>query len=345
MAHEIICIPGDGIGPEIMKATKLVLAAAKVEINWIPSLAGVAALNAGFDVVLPKSTLTNIRQTRVALKGPTRTPENSDYRSANVQIRTELDLYANIRPLKTFRGVANRYSDLNLDMVIFRETTEDVYGGQEIILPGYGCMLISINTFAGSRRIAVAAFEYARKHGRKKVTIIHKANINKHFNGLAFKDICYQVSEEYPEIECNDIIIDNSCNQMVINPEQFDVILAQNMNGDILSDLAAGVVSKLGLACGANIGDRYAVFEPVHGTADALAGKNIANPTAMILSAAMMLDHIGEPIAAAAIRAAVEEVLARGVYVTGDIKEVDPVGTTEMAEAIATCIQTGHHPA
>ncbi len=336
MKHKIVYINGDGVGPEIMNATKLVLAATGVEIEWIEAFAGVSALQNGFDTVLPQKTLDLIREHKVAIKGPTKTPDNSSFTSANVGLRVDLDLYANVRPLSNYQGVPTRFSDLNIDMVIFRETTEDVYNGiEEMLLETPGIELTSRITEAGSRRIAEAAFEYAKNLHRNKVTIVHKGNVKKHFYGEAFLDVARQVSKNYPNIECNDFIIDNFCYQMVRQPQIFDVVVTTNLFGDIISDLAAGVVGSLGIAPGANFGDELSVFEAVHGTADDIAGKNMVNPTSLILSSAMMMDELGEKTAANKIRSAVSLVFEEAKYVTGDIQKVNPANTELMAQVIA----------
>jgi isocitrate dehydrogenase (NAD+) len=330
--HKVTLIPGDGIGPSIAEATIEVIQAAGVKIKWDKVEAGVAAIDK-FRDPLPPNVIDSIKANKVALKGPLTTPVGSGFRSVNVALRKEFDLYSNVRPARSFDGVPARYS--GIDLVIVRENTEEFYAGIEhYIDPSRSAAeTIGIVTRMGSERIIRYAYEYARKHGRKKVTTVHKANILKYTGGL-FLEVSREVAKQYPDIETNDKIIDNMAMQMVTNPHQFDVIVTTNLFGDILSDLASGLVGGLGLAPGANIGYEAAIFEAVHGSAPDIAGKNIANPCALILAAVMMLRHLGEESAADRIESAVSEVLREGKKVTADLKPAVPVQTTEMTEAI-----------
>ncbi len=330
--HRVTLIPGDGIGPSIAEATVRVIEAAGVKIQWETVEAGMAAIDKYRDP-LPPNVLESISANKVALKGPLTTPVGSGFRSVNVALRKEFDLYANVRPARSFEGVPSRYS--NIDLVIVRENTEEFYAGIEhYIDPSRSAAeTIGIVTRSGSERIIRYAYEYARKHGRKKVTTVHKANILKYTGGL-FLEVARDIARQYPDIESNDRIIDNMAMQMVINPHQFDVIVTTNLFGDILSDLASGLVGGLGLAPGANIGYNAAIFEAVHGSAPDIAGKNLANPCALILAGVMMLRHLGEESAADRIEQAVAEVLREGKSVTKDLKAEGYVGTTEMTDAI-----------
>ncbi len=334
--HRVTLIPGDGIGPSISEATVRVLEAAGVKIQWETVEAGLSAIDKYRDP-LPPNVIESIKSTKIALKGPLTTPVGSGFRSVNVALRKEFDLYSNVRPARTFKGVPARYD--NIDLVIVRENTEEFYAGIEhYIDPSRSAAeTIGIVTRSGSDRIIRYAYEYARKHGRKKVTTVHKANILKYTGGL-FLEVAREVAKQYPDIESNDKIIDNMAMQMVINPHQFDVIVTTNLFGDILSDLASGLVGGLGLAPGANIGYNAAIFEAVHGSAPDIAGKNIANPCALILASVMMLRHLGEESAADRIEQAVSRVLAEGKKVTQDLKPETAVGTAEMADAIIACL-------
>jgi isocitrate dehydrogenase (NAD+) len=330
--HRVTLIPGDGIGPSIADATIRVIDAAGVKIHWDRVEAGMAAIDKYRDP-LPPNVIESVKQNKIALKGPLTTPVGSGFRSVNVALRKEFDLYSNVRPAHSFEGVPARYNDI--DIVIVRENTEEFYAGIEhYIDPSRSAAeTIGIVTRMGSERIVRYAYEYARKNGRKKVTTVHKANILKYTGGL-FLDVSREVAKQYPDIETNDKIIDNMAMQMVLNPHQFDVIVTTNLFGDILSDLASGLVGGLGLAPGANIGYNAAIFEAVHGSAPDIAGKNLANPCALILAAEMMLRHIGEESAADKIERAVSEVLKEGKSVTADLKPAVPVGTTQMTDAI-----------
>ncbi|HEU4390167.1 MAG TPA: isocitrate dehydrogenase (NAD(+)) [Blastocatellia bacterium] len=315
MKHRITLIPGDGIGPEVAGATVSVVRAAGVQIEWESFVVGTEALTKYGDP-LPQDLLDSIKRNQVALKGPVMTPIGSGFVSSNVRLRKELDLYANLRPIKSLDGVPTRYEDV--DLVVVRENTEDLYSGLEHeVVPGV-VESLKIITARASTRIARFAFEYARREGRKKVTAIHKANIMKMSDGL-FLNCFREVAKQYPEIESDDLIVDNACMQLVINPHQFDMLLLENLYGDIISDLGAGLVGGLGVVPGANIGEEAAVFEAVHGAAPSIAGRGIANPTALIQTAVMMLKYLDEREAAANVQAAVEKVLADGKHLTRDL--------------------------
>ncbi len=332
MPYTITLIPGDGIGPEISRAATRVIEAAGVKIEWDVQEAGFNAIEKHKDP-LPQAVIDSIAKNKVALKGPLTTPIGTGFRSVNVALRKEFDLYSNLRPAKSFAGVKSRYE--NIDLVIVRENTEEFYSGIEHYIDASksAAETIGIVTRASSERIIRFAFEYAKTHGRKKVTVVHKANILKYTSGL-FLDVARNMAKEYPQIEMNDKIIDNMAMQMVINPYQFDVIVTTNLFGDILSDLASGLVGGLGVAPGANIGYDTAIFEAVHGSAPDIAGKNIANPSAIILASAMMLNHIGEPEAARKIEKAVAEVIREGKNVTRDLNPANSITTDQMADAI-----------
>lgn len=330
--HKVTLIPGDGIGPSIADVTVRVIEAAGVKIDWEKVEAGLAAIDKYKDP-LPPHVIESIQQTRIALKGPLTTPVGSGFRSVNVALRKEFDLYSNLRPARSFAGVQSRYKDI--DLVIVRENTEEFYAGIEhYIDPARSAAeTIGVVTRSGSERIIRFAYEYARAHHRKKVTTVHKANILKYTGGL-FLEVSRTIGSEYPDIVTEDKIIDNMAMQMVINPHQFDLIVTTNLFGDILSDLASGLVGGLGLAPGANIGFSAAIFEAVHGSAPDIAGKNMANPTAILLAGVMMLRHLNEHDAADRIERAVADVLKDGKSVTRDLNPVSPVGTVEMGEAI-----------
>jgi isocitrate dehydrogenase (NAD+) len=315
MAHRVTLIPGDGIGPEITEAAIAVLEKTGVRFEWDSHEAGIRAYEKTGNP-LPPGLLESIRTNKVAFKGPLTTLVGEGFQSANVTLRKELDLYANLRPVRSIEGVKSRYENVNL--VIVRENTEDLYSGIEhIIMPGVTQGLKVITSHA-SIRIARFAFDYARKRGRKKVTAVHKANIMKLTDGL-FLDSARQVAAEYKDIEFDHKIVDNLAMQLVLNPNQFDVLLLSNLYGDIVSDLCAGLVGGLGLVPAANIGDRFAVFEAVHGSAPDIAGKGIANPTALLFSGVLMLRHLGENEAADRVLKAVFAVLKRGELRTPDL--------------------------
>jgi len=323
-------IAGDGIGPEVVAATVRVIEATGVVIKWESQMAGAMAI-ALEGTPLPQKTLDSIRKTGLALKGPTTTPIGGGHASINVALRKTLDLYANVRPIKTLPGVKSRYD--HVDLVIVRENTEDLYSGLEhIVVPGV-VESIKVITEKASTRIAKFAFNYARTHGRKRITAVHKANIMKLSDGL-FLDCCARVAADFPDIKYDDIIVDNCCMQLVLDPTRFDMLLLENLYGDIVSDLCAGLVGGLGLAPGANIGEKGATFEAVHGSAPDIAGKNIANPIAVILSGALLLDHIGELEAGNRVRHAVAAVLKEGKHMPRDLGGT--ASTSEVEEAIAT---------
>jgi isocitrate dehydrogenase (NAD+) len=330
MAYTVTLIPGDGIGPEVASAAVRVLTATGLSFEWETEHAGAGTLGES-GTALPPSVLESIRRTKVALKGPTATPIGTGHRSVNVELRKQLDLYANLRPVATLPGVKSRYD--GVDIIVVRENTEDLYSGLEhVVVPGV-VESIKIITEKASTRIAKFAFAYAKDHGRKRITAIHKANIMKLSDGL-FLDCCRKVAEANPEITYDEMIVDNTCMQLVLDPTRFDMLLLENLYGDIVSDLCAGFIGGLGMAPGANIGIDTAVFEAVHGSAPDIAGKNMANPMALILSGAMMLDHLGEQAAADRVREAVRAVLREGKKLTGDLGGT--AGTTELAEAIAS---------
>ena len=315
MKHKITLIPGDGIGPEVAGATVSVIRAAGVQIEWEPFVVGAEALSR-FGDPLPQDLFDSIKRNKVALKGPVMTPVGTGFVSANVRLRKALDLYANLRPIKSLKGVKSRYEDV--DLIVVRENTEDLYSGLEHeVVPGV-VESLKIITDRASRRIARFAFDYARREGRKRVTAIHKANIMKMSDGL-FLNCFREVSKDYPEIKADDLIVDNACMQLVIDPNQFDVLLLENLYGDIISDLGAGLVGGLGVVPGANIGEDIAVFEAVHGSAPSIAGRGIANPSALIQTAVLMLKHIDEREAADRIQTALEKVLAEGQVLTRDL--------------------------
>ncbi|MCS6987922.1 MAG: isocitrate dehydrogenase (NAD(+)) [Chloroherpetonaceae bacterium] len=315
MSHVVTLLPGDGIGPEITVAVKKIIAASGVRIDWEEHLAGKLAVEK-FGDPLPQAVLDSILKNKVALKGPLTTEVGKGFKSVNVQLRKTLNLYANLRPVKSIPGTRARYS--NVDIVVVRENTESLYSGIENeIAPGV-IQASKVITREASLRIAKFAFEYARQRRRKKVSAIHKANIMKLADGLFLK-CCQEVAKDYPEIEYNEVIVDNCCMQLVMNPLQFDVMVLENLYGDIVSDLCAGLVGGLGVVPGANIGTEASVYEAVHGSAPDIAGKGIANPTAMLLSAVMMLESLGESVAAERIMNAVYRVLGEGKIVTPDL--------------------------
>jgi len=326
----VTLIPGDGIGPELAAAAVTVLEATGLPFDWQRVDAGESQI-ALHGTPLPEAVLDSIRRTRVALKGPITTPIGEGFRSVNVTLRQALDLYANLRPARSMKGVATRYDDV--DLVIVRENTEDLYGGVEHRVGPDAAESIKIITRAASERICRYAFEYALANGRRKVTAVHKANIMKLSDGL-FLEACRTVAAQYEgRIEFEDRIVDNMCMQLVQKPELYDVLVLPNLYGDIVSDLAAGLVGGLGVAPGANIGDQAAVFEPVHGSAPKYAGLDVANPTALILSGAMMLRHLGETTAAVRVENAVREVIAEGRTVPRDLGGES--GTKAFAAAVA----------
>ncbi len=328
MTHRITLIPGEGIGPEVTAAVVSIIEASGVEIAWEEHVVGSEAWHQ-FGDPLPSSVIQSIKVNRVALKGPVTTPVGEGYPSINVRLRKALDLYANVRPIRSLPGVPSKFGEI--DLVVIRENTEDLYSGLEhIVVPGV-VESLKIITEKASLRIARFAFELARREGRRKITAVHKANIMKLSDGL-FLDCFRRVSREYPDIDADDKIVDNACMQLVMNPQQFDVLLLENLYGDIISDLAAGLVGGLGVTPGANLGDGVAVFEAVHGTAPDIAGKNLANPTALLLSAILMLKYIGEREAARRITEALHRVLLAGEVRTRDLG--GQATTTEFTQAI-----------
>ncbi|HEY6607846.1 MAG TPA: isocitrate/isopropylmalate dehydrogenase family protein [Candidatus Limnocylindria bacterium] len=330
MSYSVTLIPGDGIGPELAEATIGVLEATGIGFAWDRQEAGEATI-ASEGTPLPERVIESIRSNGIALKGPITTPVGTGFRSVNVGLRQALELYANVRPARTMQGVETRYEDV--DLIIVRENTEDLYAGIEHMVGPDAAESIKIITRAASQRIARYAFEYAVRNGRRKVTAVHKANIMKLSDGL-FLESCQQVAAEYAgRVEFEDRIVDNMCMQLVQKPDLYDVLVLPNLYGDIVSDLAAGLVGGLGVAPGANIGEKAAVFEPVHGSAPKYAGQNKANPTALILSGALMLRHLGETDAADAVESAVRDVIAEGTTVTYDLG--GSTGTREFGEAVA----------
>jgi isocitrate dehydrogenase (NAD+) len=353
-AYNITLIPGDGIGPEVSNATKKVLEATGVRFNWDIMHAGIDVMEE-YGTPLPEHVLESIRKNKVAIKGPVTTPVGSGFRSVNVALRKQLELYACVRPCKSYEGVPTLFKDI--DIVIVRENTEDLYAGIEFekgkpqteevikfISEKSGANIredsgISIKPISetGSRRIIKYAFEYAKNEGRKKVTAIHKANIMKFSDGL-FLSVAREIAADYPDIEFEDRIVDNMTMQLVKNPQNFDVIVCPNLYGDILSDLCAGLVGGLGVAPGANIGQQVALFEPTHGSAPKYKGLNKVNPMAMMLSGVMMLKYNGEAEAAERLEKAIADVIAEGKYITYDLKpdseRESAVGTSQVADAV-----------
>jgi len=329
MRHKVTMIPGDGIGPEISEAMRMVVDATGVDMEWEIQMAGADVMDE-FGTPLPEPVLESIRRNKVAIKGPITTPVGKGFRSVNVALRKELDLYACLRPCRSYKGVRSRYDDI--DLVVVRENTEDLYAGIESMIDDDTAESIKRITRAASRRIARFALDYAQKEGRSKVTAVHKANIMKCSDGL-FLESCGQEAGLFPDVEFEDRIVDNMCMQLVQYPERYDVMVLPNLYGDIISDLCAGLVGGLGVAPGANIGNDVAVFEPTHGSAPRYAGQNKVNPTALILSAVLMLKHIGEREAAERVDAAVAAVIEEGKHTTYDLGGT--VGTREMGEAIA----------
>ncbi len=361
MVHRVTFIPGDGVGPELSEATRRVLEATGVQFDWDVQEAGADVIER-FGTPLPEPVLESIRANGVAIKGPLTTPIGTGFRSVNVALRKELDLYACLRPCKWYKGVRSRYD--NVDLVIVRENHEDLYAGIEFeqgtgaakqvieflngiqgkrIREDSGISIKPIS-ITGTRRIARFAFDYARAYGRKKVTAVTKANIMKHTDGL-FYAVSREVAKEYPDIEYDEYLVDNMCMQLVQKPENFDVLLLPNLYGDILSDLAAGLVGGLGVAPGANIGDEVAVFEATHGSAPKYKGQNKVNPIAMMLSGVLMLRHLEETDAADRLERAIAAVVAEGKSVTYDMKPQrdDPtaVGTSHVADAVIAEIDQG----
>jgi isocitrate dehydrogenase (NAD+) len=355
VAHEVTLIPGDGTGPELAEATRRVLEATGVEFDWDLQQAGADVMDQFGGNPLPEETLESIRRTGVAIKGPITTPVGGGFRSVNVGLRKALDLYGQVRPCKTYEGVRTRFDDV--DLIIVRENTEDLYAGigyeqgkpetRELIdwIEAHGGKLrhddagISIKpvSVSGTRRIVQFAFDYARRNGRRKVTAVHKANIMKFTDGL-YLHVAREVAEENADVEFDDRIVDNMCMQLVQRPDEYDVLVLPNLYGDIVSDLAAGMIGGLGMAPGANFGEEAAIFEPTHGSAPKYAGQNKVNPMAMLLSGMLMLRHLDETEAADRLESAIADVIREGASVTYDMKPSrdDPtaVGTSEVADAI-----------
>jgi isocitrate dehydrogenase (NAD+) len=354
VTHRVTLIPGDGTGPELTEATRRVLEATGVDIEWDVQQAGVDVMEEHGGNPLPDEVLDAIRETGVALKGPITTPVGGGFRSVNVALRKSLDLYAQVRPCKTYPGVRSRFEDV--DLIVVRENTEDLYAGieyeqgsddaRELIewIETKGGRLrsdsgISIKpiSIAGTRRIVEFAFDYARRNGRRKVTAVHKANIMKFSDGLYLR-VAREVAAENPDVQFDDRIVDNMCMQLVQRPEEYDVLVLPNLYGDVVSDLCAGMIGGLGLAPGANFGEGIAIFEPTHGSAPKYAGQNKVNPMAQLLSGMLMLRHLGEHAAADALERSIAQVIRAGESVTYDMKPSrhDPsaVGTSEVADAI-----------
>jgi isocitrate dehydrogenase (NAD+) len=354
MAHRVVLIPGDGTGPELTEATRRVLEATGVGFEWDVRHAGVDVMDQHGGNPLPDEVLEAIRDTGVALKGPITTPVGHGFRSVNVALRKSLDLYAQVRPCKTYPGVRTRFEDV--DLVVVRENTEDLYAGIEFeqgsddareliewiaahggkVRPDSGISIKPLSV-SGTRRIVEFAFDYARRNGRRKVTAVHKANIMKFSDGL-YLNVAREIAAENDDVEFDDRIVDNMCMQLVQRPEEYDVLVCPNLYGDVVSDLCAGMIGGLGLAPGANFGEGIAIFEPTHGSAPKYAGQNKVNPMAQMLSGMMMLRHLEESEAADRLESAIAEVIAEGRSVTYDMKPTrdDPtaVGTSEVADAI-----------
>jgi isocitrate dehydrogenase (NAD+) len=332
---KVTLIPGDGIGPEVTEAARRAVDATGAPLEWEVQESGEEVMGV-HGTPLPDQVIESIRRNKVALKGPITTPVGTGFRSVNVALRKTLDLYANLRPARTYPGVRSRYE--GIDLVCVRENTEDLYAGLEHnVIPNVAAESIKVITRAGSERIARFAFEYARRNGRRKVTAVHKANIMKFTDGL-FLRCCREMAEHYPEIEFEDRIVDAMCMELVQNPENYDVLVLPNLYGDIVTDLAAGLIGGLGVAAGANIGDGMAVFEPVHGSAPRLRGLNKANPTAEILSAVLMLRHLDLAAEAARLEWAVADVIREGRHLTDDMlppgSDGPGVGTKEFTDAV-----------
>ncbi len=330
VSYDVTLIPGDGIGPEVTAATQRAVDATGVKINWQRYELNEEVILRRNEV-LPPEIIAALHKTRVGLKGPVTTPIAGGFQSVNVALRKALDLYANVRPVRTLPGVKTRYQDVKIDLIIFRENTEDLYAGLEHEVVKDVVTSLKVITRTASIRISKYAFEYARKNGRKKVTAVHKANIMKQSDGL-FLRCAREIAMEYPEIEYKELIVDNASMQLVMHPDRFDLLLMPNLYGDIVSDLAAGLVGGLGIVPGANIGEQHAVFEAVHGSAPDIAGQGIANPTALMLSAVMMLIHLNEREAAQKMQGAIERVYVKSEHLPGDVG--GRASTAEFTEAI-----------
>ncbi|MDQ6706375.1 MAG: isocitrate/isopropylmalate family dehydrogenase [Acidobacteriota bacterium] len=330
MNHQITLIPGDGIGPEVAEAAVRAVEATGAAIDWDRVDAGLVA-EAATGKFLPETVFESLDRTRVGLKGPIATPIASGHPSVNVALRKRLDLYVNFRPVKMLPGLKTRFQDLPIDLVIFRENTEDLYSGIEHEVGKDVVESLKVITRTASMRIARATFEYAIQEGRRKVTAIHKANIMKMSDGL-FLRCCREVAAEYPQVPYGEMIVDNACMQLVMRPETFDLLVLPNLYGDIISDLTAGLVGGLGIVPGANLGEKHAVFEAVHGTAPDIAGRGLANPTALIQSATLMLAHIGERDCSRKLQRALEAVYSEGKHLTGDVGGT--ASTAEFTDAV-----------
>ena len=335
--RQIAIIPGDGIGPEITEAVLEILGESGFEAEYIGYEAGLPAIERGLGP-MPEETIEGIKACGIALKGPTTTPVGGGHKSANVALRQALDLYANVRPSKTLPGIKGPFSDISIDLIIVRENTEDLYAGIEYQAHPDVVQAIKVITRPGCERLHRYAFEMTRAQGRKRLTAVHKANIMKLTDGMFLSEF-YKMAQEYPEIHADDLIVDNCCLQLVTKPELIDVIVTENLYGDIVSDLCAGLVGGLGFAPGANVGEKYAVFEAVHGSAPDIAGKGVANPTALLFSALLMLRHIGENTTANKISRAVYAVLSEGRVRTGDMGGT--ATTREYTDAILAELRQG----
>lgn len=353
--YNITLIPGDGVGPEVINSAVRCVETAGIKVNWDIQIAGEAAIKK-YKTPLPDAVINSIKKNKVALKGPITTPVGGGFRSVNVALRKSLNLFANIRPAKIIPGVKTFYK--NVDIIVIRENTEDLYSGIEFEkgkqdtkqllqlirktkkenLTNDSSITLKVISQKATERIVKFAFDYATENKRKKITVVHKANIMKYTDGL-FLEVARKIAKRYPKIEFEDKIVDNMAMQLVQKPEQYDVLLTPNLYGDILSDLCAGLVGGLGLAYSANIGEKYAIFEPVHGSAPKYADKNKVNPTATVLASVMMLRHLGEDEASNIIEKSVIKVLREGKHVTYDLKSKNPVGTKEMTKAIIKYIQ------
>jgi len=333
MRHKVTLIPGEGIGPEVAAATCRILEASGVEFDW-EEIEGRTDKATVEGQLVNQAAVDSVRRNRVALKGPMATAIAGGAPSVNVALRKTLDLYANLRPVKNLPGVKSHFE--NVDLILVRENTEDLYSGLEHeVVPGV-VESLKIITEKASTRIARFAFEYARRHGRKKIHAIHKANIMKLSDGLFLRSV-RTVAAQFPEIDYKELIVDNACMQIVMDPQQFDMLLLPNLYGDVMSDLAAGLVGGLGVVPSANIGDESALFEAVHGTAPDIAGKGLANPTALLMSALLMLEHLGERTAARRISTALEKIYREGKHTTRDVG--GPAGTNEFAEAVIAAMK------
>jgi len=330
--HKATLIPGDGIGPSISEAAVAIMEATGVVIQWEVCHAGLAAIANGKDP-LPKETTDSIERTGVALKGPITTPVGGGYKSVNVSLRQKYDLYANLRPCVSFDGLVTPFP--NTDIIVVRENTEGLYTGQEMYVDPdkRAAIVVACNTRASMDRVCKYTFEWARKYGRKKVTCIHKANILKIFSGI-FLESFREVAADYPDVFSEERIIDAACMELVRKPHTYDMIVTTNLFGDIVSDLTAGLVGGLGVAPGANFGDKFAIFEAIHGSAPDIAGKGIANPISLVLAGAMMLSHIGEEAASKSVGDAVRAVLKEGKYLTPDLLQGSKFGTADITKAI-----------